>query len=99
MTDFAFDLDASIVCLDFANSYSSSGEHLHTYADLVAFAEQSALVTPAEANWLRAQSLREPVLAQGVLTRALHLRDALRGLFFAVAADDDPPDADLGILN
>src|SRR5712691_10717345 len=39
--DYAFDLDAGRACLDFANTLSSSGEHLTSYADLDAFAAQS----------------------------------------------------------
>jgi predicted RNA-binding Zn ribbon-like protein len=96
---FTFDLDAGNVCLDFANTRSTSGEHLRTYADLVAFAQQSALVTPADADWLHAQAGREPLLAQRVLSRALHLRQALRDLFSALADEREPAPEDLAVLN
>ena len=99
LSDYVFDLDAGILCLDFVNTRGSSGEHLRTYADLVAFAQQSSLVTPADADWLHAQAEREPLVAQGVLSRALHLREALRGIFGAVANDDSPLEADLSVLN
>ncbi|HEY3062436.1 MAG TPA: ABATE domain-containing protein [Chloroflexota bacterium] len=98
-SDYVFDLDAGTLCLDFVNSRDSSGEHLRTYADLVAFAQQSSLVTPSDADWLHAQAEREPLVAQGVLIRALHLREALRGIFRAVADDDLPREADLSVLN
>src|SRR5438046_945691 len=56
---FAFDLDAGILCLDFVNTLSlQSGEHLEGYADLVAFAEQSGLLTPRAVNRLRADGQR-----------------------------------------
>jgi predicted RNA-binding Zn ribbon-like protein len=96
---FAFDLDAGSVCLDFANTRSASGEHLRTYADLVAFAQQSALVTPVDADWLHAQAAREPLVAQRVLNRALHLRQALRDLFSALADERDPAPEDISVLN
>ncbi len=99
VSDYVFDLDTGILCLDFVNTRDASGQHLRTYADLVAFAQQSSLVTPADADWLHAQAEREPLLAQGVLTRALHLREALRDIFQAVANDDVPHDADLAVLN
>ena len=95
----SFDLDAGNPCLDFANTRSSSGEHLRSFADLVAFAQQSALITPSDADWLHAQAEREPLVAQSVLARAINLRQALRDIFSAVANDQDPPADDLGFLN
>jgi predicted RNA-binding Zn ribbon-like protein len=99
MSDYVFDLDAGHPCLDFANTRSESGEHLRSFGDLVAFAQQSALVTPADADWLHAQAAREPLLAQNVLSRARHLRQALRDIFSAVADQREPAAEDLAQLN
>ena len=72
MPEPVFDLDGGRLCLDFANTASQrSGEHLAAYADLVAFARQSGLLTQAEADRLRRQAARQPEDAEGLLTRAL----------------------------
>jgi len=97
-----FDLDGGRACLDFANTLGSSpptSEHLNGYADLVAFAAQSKLITPQDAEWLRAQAEAEPATATGVLTRAKRLRKALRALFSRLAAGKRLPEADLAVLN
>ena len=99
-SDEQFELDGGATCLDFVNTLGGrSGEHLHTYADLVAFALQAGLVTRADAAWLRAEAGRDPTLAAGVLVRATRLRGALRGIFAHLAAGKTPTDADLGVLN
>ena len=51
-TPYVFDLDGGRPCLDFANTQSSSGDHVDSYADLLAFAAQSNLLTPESAAWL-----------------------------------------------
>lgn len=95
-----FQLDGGRVCLDFANTQSvQTGEHLGGYADLVAFATQSGLLTPRDAEWLHAESLREPQAAEAVLERARGLRGAMYALFSAIAGGGAPRDADLETLN
>jgi predicted RNA-binding Zn ribbon-like protein len=98
---YVFDLDGGRACLDFANTLSSSppSDHLNDYADLVAFAAQSDLITPRDAEWLRAEALRDPATANAVLTRAKRLREALRAIFVSVAAGRDLSEADLDVLN
>jgi predicted RNA-binding Zn ribbon-like protein len=99
-SDDLFDLDAGRLCLDFVNTHSQrTGEHLHTYADLLAFAHQSGLLPQAEADRLRRQAARQPNDAQALLTRAHALRAALFGIFSAVAAGREPPEADLDAFN
>jgi predicted RNA-binding Zn ribbon-like protein len=97
--DYLFDLDGGRPCLDFVNTCSSGKEHLNSYADLVDFAAQSNLLTPEDAAWLQAEAKRDPVTADGVLVRAKRLREAMRKVFFALAADKPPPDKQLGALN
>lgn len=94
-----FDLDAGHPALDFANTLAASGDLVRSFADLVGFALQSALVTPADADWLHAQAEREPLLANSVLVRALQLRQAIRDVFLAVASDQLPSEQALGVLN
>jgi len=98
-TTFAFDLSGGRVCLDFVNTNDSSGEHLNSYADLVAFAEQSHLITPQDAAWLQAEALRDTVVAEGVLVRARRLRDSLFRIFSALAAGKHAPERDVDLLN
>jgi predicted RNA-binding Zn ribbon-like protein len=97
--DFVFDLDAGIACLDFANTRSSSGEHLRSYRDLVAFAQQSSLLTQAEVEWLQQRASAQPLAAQEVLERALGLRQALRSIFSSVANEQPPDEVWLAGLN
>jgi predicted RNA-binding Zn ribbon-like protein len=97
--DFIFELDGGRVCLDFANTLGSSGDHLRSYTDLVAFAEQSHLLTPQDADWLRADGEREPASADGVLVRAKRLRASMYAIFSAIAAGKRPPEHDLSVLN
>jgi predicted RNA-binding Zn ribbon-like protein len=97
--DHVFDLDSGRACLDFANTDSSSGDHLNSYADLVAFAAQSNLLTPDDAAWLRAEAGRDPAVAAGVLTRAKRLRASMRHIFFKLADAKEPTEQDLGVLN
>jgi predicted RNA-binding Zn ribbon-like protein len=97
-----FDLDGGRACLDFANTMGASPvatDHLATYADLVAFAAQSDLITPEDADWLRNQGDIEPVIAAGVLTRAKRLRAAMRAIFSRLAAGKKLSETDLGVLN
>jgi predicted RNA-binding Zn ribbon-like protein len=97
---FVFDLDAGIACLDFVNTLSlQSGDHLVAYGELVGFAEQSRLITPRAANRLRADGQRHAKGAGDVLARAKRLREALRGIFSALAEGRVPSDRDLAVLN
>src|SRR4051794_24180146 len=83
-----FDLDAGIVCLNFANTLGlRSGEHLAGYPDLVAFALQSQLITRAAAEKLQASGQRHAKGGGDVLARAKRLRGALRGIFSAIAQE------------
>ena len=99
-TEYVFDLDAGRVCLDFVNTLSStSGDHLNSYRDLLAFARQANLLTRSETNRLHSVGVMDPKDAAQVLARAKRLRAALRGIFSAVAADQPVDLADLGVLN
>jgi len=99
-TDPPFELDSGRLCLDFVNTRSrTTGEHLHSYADLVAFARQAGLFSADDAEWFRAEGERDTRAAEGVLRRAINLREALRAIFSAIAAGRRPSSADLALLN
>jgi|SRR5579864_5556941 len=99
VTDYQFELDGGAVCLDFVNTLDSSGEHLERYADLVAFAEQSHLLTPEDADWLRAEAQRDRVSAEGVMVRAKRLRASMYAIFSAIASQKRPREHDIEQLN
>lgn len=91
---FVFDLDGGRPCLDFCNTLSStSGEHVSTYLDLVAFALQSQLITPSQADRLQRLAHDHPSDAHAVASRARELREAIRSVVTA-AIDKAAPPAD-----
>jgi len=99
---YVFELDGGRACLDFANTLGASADatdHLASYADLVAFAAQSDLITREDADWLRARGEVEPVAAAAVLKRAKRLRGAMRKIFARLAAGEQLPERELGVLN
>jgi predicted RNA-binding Zn ribbon-like protein len=101
---FLFELSGGALCLDFANTIDGRPtarplEHLETYADLVAWAEQAGAFTAEEARRLRRAAERRPKQAQAVLRRARALREGLFRAFSAVAAGERAPAGALDRLN
>ncbi len=104
MSAYAFDFSGGHLALDFANTVSQRHtpapiEHLTTYDDVVAFAQQAGLVSEADVAVLVRSSRGEPAEAASVLRDAQTLRDSLYQIFAAVAAGDKPPRVDLIVLN
>ncbi len=64
----------------------SRKEHLADYSDLVAFAEQSKLLSPKLAGTLRARANRNGVDARNAFRKSILLREALYRVFSATAA-------------
>ena len=95
----SFELDAGRPCLDFANTLASSGDQLNSYADLVAFAAQSRLLSPDDAAWLRAEAHRDRTQADAVLERAKRLRGSMVAIFSALAAGKAPSQREIDHLN
>ena len=81
--DYPFDLSGGILCLDFVNTISRrkvaerSIDHLGSYDDLVAFAEQSKVLPPLQADQLRAQAKGHSREADGTLRKAISYREDL----------------------
>src|SRR5947207_15013183 len=90
-----FDLSAGSACLDFANTQGVSGDDLHSYADLLAFASQAHLITPTLAIQLHTNAQRAASDAQAAFVHGLHLRATLRAIFTAVADQQHPLAYDL----
>jgi predicted RNA-binding Zn ribbon-like protein len=99
-----FDLCGGHLALDFANTLTSRHtasprERLETYGDLVSFARQAGLVTQQAARRLEERGHRLAYVADDVRKEAIRLREALYGLFRAIAGGQRPDDADLAIVN
>jgi predicted RNA-binding Zn ribbon-like protein len=86
-----FDLSGGALCLDFANTVSwrqlnqRASDHLRSYDDLIAFAEQSQVLTPEWAADLRAHARQHGREAQQALRRALTYREIIYRTFAGLA--------------
>ena len=102
---YQFDLSGGALCLDFANTVSHRhlpqrrAEHLDSYADLVAFAEQSKLLLPKLAASLRARSARNGAEAQSSFRKSIVLREGLYRAFSALAVGKHVSPADVQRIN
>jgi predicted RNA-binding Zn ribbon-like protein len=91
------------VCLDFANSMGGTrqapSERLHGYADLVRWAAHAGAIEGTEVEPLLAAAGGRRAEADAVFARAIALREAIFGIFVAVADGASPAAADLARLN
>lgn len=92
------------LAVDFVNTTSNRAgdapsEHLHSYADLVAWCVRAELFGTTEATRLRTEAERRPADAQRALARALELREAVYRIFLAAAPGHSAAAADVGVLN
>ena len=96
-----FDLSGGTLCLDFANTVSHRSatekriDHLVNYGDLVDFAEQSRLASPALTRSLRAQASLKQGEAQSVCDKARSFRETVYRTFSAIAAGKPVPHEDV----
>ena len=102
--DYAFDLSGGRLCLDFANTVGDRGtdqpsEHLGSYGDFIAWAEQAGATTARAARGLLRAAGVQPARARQVLADAIRLREALYRVFAAVASGRTPRAPDLAIVN
>jgi predicted RNA-binding Zn ribbon-like protein len=103
--DYQFDLSGGVLCLDFANTVSrrkllrQATDHIDSYGDLVAFAEQSKVVSPEHAAELRLQARRRRREEQTSLRTAIWYRESLFRVFSALARGTAVPPSDLQQIN
>jgi predicted RNA-binding Zn ribbon-like protein len=102
--DYEFDLSGGRLCLDFCNTIGWRGrdepnEHLGSYGDFIAWAEQSRAVTAREARALLKRAVSHPAEAREALAGAIELREALYRVFAAIASGRSPRAPDLAIVN
>jgi len=102
---YQFDPSGGALCLDFANTVSHRhlpqrrAEHLGSYADLVAFADQSRLLPPKLAASLRARANRDHAGARSAFRKSIVLRESPYRAFSAIAAGRHVPPADVQQIN
>jgi len=102
---FEFDLSGGVLCLDFANSVSrrktpeESTDHLRDYDDLIAFAEQTKILSPKQAKDLQAHSRRHRRSAEDALRRAISHRENIYRVFSALAGGKPAGSADVQQIN
>lgn len=91
------------LCLDFTNTtpyhFSLDEDHMHGYADLLAWGVDEALLSADEAERLWAIAERKPQAAAGVFRKAITLREALFRIFASSEHDEQPDARDLDTFN
>jgi predicted RNA-binding Zn ribbon-like protein len=97
-------LEETYLCLDYVNTVEWHAsdhpeEQLHSYADLVAWAQRVCLVESQAGAELLAQAEAQPRAAEDVLRRAIDLREALYRIFTAAGEGAEPLQPDLDRLN
>jgi predicted RNA-binding Zn ribbon-like protein len=101
--DYVWDFCGGDLAIDFTNTVGSRGavreEHLHTYADLISWAQARGLLDRAAAQRLGQDAARHEKAARASLAAALELREALYGLITAAAAGRKPAAHDLAVVN
>ena len=102
--EWQFHIAGDALCLDFANTVSwrrSSApiERLMAYKDLVSWARQTGLVSPAEAARLTHEAAEHPRQAARRLAAARELRELIFGVFAATSEGRRPDDRELDKLN
>ena len=92
------------LCLDFANTadwHASDQpvEYLTSYPELVAWSRHVGILAESRGGRLLELATQSPIEAKAVLARAVRLREAIYGIFAAVARGMEPPAKDLAALN
>ncbi|MGD0722616.1 MAG: CGNR zinc finger domain-containing protein [Roseiarcus sp.] len=85
------------LAFDFANTASARGspsrqDHLRSAENVVEWARHARALGPADGEWLRLAAAADPVLAAGMLARALDLRENVYAAGAAIAAGAPAPD-------
>lgn len=99
-----FELTGGHISLDFTNTVDNRTsrnpvEKLHTYNDLLAFAEQTGVISSAEAQQLARAAAHNPRAAQRAFHRAITVREALFAILSSIAVGKQPPASALDQLN
>jgi len=98
------DGESGPLCLELANTLrwhasAHPEETLHSYANLVTWAQGVGLVSNHEAQKLFRDAADQPAEASWVLKRATALRETIYRIFVALIHEKSPAEADLAELN
>jgi len=98
------DQEASRLCLEFANTVrwhasQHPEETLHSYADLVTWAQGVRLISNHKAQKLLRDAADQPAEASRVLKRATALRETIYRIFIVLIHEKSSAEADLAELN
>jgi predicted RNA-binding Zn ribbon-like protein len=98
------DLVGGALCFDFCNTANGRGsgrlrERLVDYDDLLVWSRRTGLLSEAQARELSAEAARRPEAALAVMEDGRKLREAIHGVFSALALGETPPPAAVGSLN
>src|SRR6266496_2142842 len=104
-TSFEFELTGGCLCLDFANTVDrrpvpeERQDHLNFYSDLLQWALQTKVLVKAAAASLHTRATADPRAVHQTMRRAVRLREAIFGIFSALADRRAPDHDDLGTMN
>jgi predicted RNA-binding Zn ribbon-like protein len=99
--EYEFDLSGGVLCLDFANTVSwrklaeQATDHINSYDDLVAFAQQSKVLTTEQAGDLLVRARQHRGEEQTTLRHAFSYREGLYRVFSALVQGKPVPPDDL----
>jgi predicted RNA-binding Zn ribbon-like protein len=100
-----FEFIGGNLSLDFTNTVgglppdSISQERLPHYPDLVAWSQQANLLSESEAHVLLRKAENAPAEATAIVERARATREAMHGIFVAVAHGTQPSETDMDVFN
>lgn len=99
-----FEMIAGQLALDLANTVGGlrgavSQDNVHTYADLVAWAQQAGIVTESRARQLQREAGQRATEAGSVFARAVTLREAIYRVFSNILQGKQAASADLEMIN
>lgn len=104
-SEYRFDLSGRHLALNLANTISYRAdperrkERLESYRDLISFARQSELLSPQQADELRAYAASHATGARSSFGKAIVLREAIYRMFAAIADKKAPAAGDLRVIN
>jgi predicted RNA-binding Zn ribbon-like protein len=101
--DHEIELAGGALALDFANTVGGTHvrpthEHLRAYGDIAKFAVLAGGLQPSVAKRLVQRAERDPRRAAAVYQLGIALREAIWGVFSALASGEAPRDADLALI-
>jgi predicted RNA-binding Zn ribbon-like protein len=104
-TEFQFDLTGGQLALDLANTVSRRDDperrkdHLENYLDVIAFARQTKLIGPKQAQELNAYAMEHAVEARRSCQKTIALREAVYRVFSRIAQSKPADPSDLQTIS